>query len=238
MYNYLIKKNKESMILMACINNTNKEKHKINKKISHDMLEKDYPELPNYKLDSSISTFYNRDLLREKPKYKKKVQYYLKYRILIVVLIIGIGIYLNSQIFKVIRIEGSSMEPTLSNNSHQILNLQAYRTDIPQRFDIIALELSKDSGYYYIKRIIGLPGETVRVEHGSIFINEHNLLESISLNTIDISGNKIEVILGEDEYFVLGDNRNDSLDSRDKNFGNIKMDLIVGKICKLKYMAY
>ena len=126
---------------------------------------------------------------------------------------------------------GSSMEPMLSDGDNLIVDKLSYRFNEPQRFDIIVFPFRYAEKTYYIKRIIGLPGETVFIdENGTIFINGEELQESYGKEIIKDPGRAYEPItLDEDEYFVLGDNRNNSSDSRDPVVGNIHRDEFIGK---------
>ena len=126
-------------------------------------------------------------------------------------------------------VSGSSMEPTLYDGDNLIVDKISYRFNEPERFDIIVFPY--EDGTYYIKRIIGMPGETVRIdEEGSIFINGERLSESYGKEVIDNPGCAgHEIILGEDEYFVLGDNRNNSMDSRDERVGLLHREELIGK---------
>ena len=125
---------------------------------------------------------------------------------------------------------GSSMYPTLHDGDNLLVDKISYRfTDI-ERFDIIVFEYQHEENVYYIKRIIGLPGETVQITDGNIYINGELLEEDYGYEVMESDGLAAEpVTLGENEYFVLGDNRNDSTDSRDPRVGNITRDIIVGK---------
>lgn len=126
---------------------------------------------------------------------------------------------------------GNSMQNTLENGDNLIVDRLAYRFHAPKRFDIVVFPYMHQSNTYYIKRIIGLPGETVRIdENGTIYINDHALDESYGREVIKDPGRAAGgITLGENEYFVLGDNRNDSVDSRVPDVGNIKKKNIVGK---------
>lgn len=130
-------------------------------------------------------------------------------------------------------VNGSSMEPTLSNGDNLIVDKISYRFREPERFDIIVFPFQYKEGTYYIKRIIGLPGETVQIdEEGKIYINGEQLQESYGMEVIDeihIGRAAEPIVLGEDEYFVMGDNRNNSSDSRVIEVGNIKKDQIIGR---------
>ena len=109
----------------------------------------------------------------------------------------------------------------------------SYRFHDPERFDIIVFPFQYQANTYYIKRIIGLPGETVQImEDVSIYINGEKLEESNGREVIqpETIGRAAEpIVLGEDEYFVMGDNRNNSSDSRTDIVGNIKREDIIGK---------
>ena len=126
-------------------------------------------------------------------------------------------------------VHGSSMEPTLQSGDSLWINMLAYRFGDPERYDIIVFPYEDE--VHYIKRIIGLPGETVQIsETGDISINGELLKEPIKFDRIRDNGIAANPItLGPDEYFVLGDNRNNSRDSRWADVGKIKRDKIVGK---------
>ena len=126
---------------------------------------------------------------------------------------------------------GSSMEPTLSDGDNLIVDKLTYRISDPKRFDVIVFPFQYEEGTYYIKRIIGLPGETVRIdENGNIYINGNILTENYGAAVITDPGLAInDVVVGEDEYFVLGDNRNHSSDSRTQAVGLIKREDILGR---------
>lgn len=111
---------------------------------------------------------------------------------------------------------GPSMMPTLEDGNNLIIDKISYRFHEPERFDIVIFPFRNNSGNTYIKRVIGLPGETVRIDKdGVIYINDEVLQESYGREIIQNPGNALEgVTLKEGEYYVLGDNRNDSEDSR------------------------
>ncbi len=128
-------------------------------------------------------------------------------------------------------VSGSSMETTLSDKDNLIVDKITYRFTDPKRFDIIVFPFQYMEDTYYIKRIIGLPGETVRIDgEGTIYINGEVLEESYGRETMESPGRAYEEIkLAPDEYFVLGDNRNNSSDSRDPSVGNIRRRDIIGR---------
>lgn len=127
-------------------------------------------------------------------------------------------------------VEGSSMEATLYDADQLIVDKLSYRFSDPERFDIVVFRYLYRENSYYIKRIIGLPGETVQIKDGQIYINGELLEEDYGNALMDNPGRAIQpVTLGEDEYFVLGDNRNVSSDSRDPLVANVSRNQIVGK---------
>ncbi len=129
------------------------------------------------------------------------------------------------------QVSGSSMETTLSDGDNLLVDKITYRFSEPKRFDIIVFPFQYDTDTYYIKRIIGMPGETVQIDYdGNIYINGSLLEESYGREVIQNPGRAAEPItLGEDEYFVMGDNRNNSSDSRDPSVGNIHRKDIIGR---------
>lgn len=128
-------------------------------------------------------------------------------------------------------VSGSSMETTLSHGDNLIVDKISYRFKDPERYDIIIFPYQYEEDTYYIKRIIGLPGEQVQIDAaGNIYINGTLLTENYGKEVILDPGLAQEMILlGEDEYFVMGDNRNNSSDSRDPSVGNIHRKDIIGK---------
>ena len=129
------------------------------------------------------------------------------------------------------KVHGRSMIPTLHDGDNLIVDKLTYRFSAPKRFDIIVFPYKYKDNTYYIKRIIGLPGETVRIDtDGNIYINGEILEENYGAETIKDPGRAVtEITLADDEYFVMGDNRNNSSDSRDPSVGNIKRSDIIGK---------
>ncbi len=126
-------------------------------------------------------------------------------------------------------VSGDSMYDTLEDGDNLIVDKLSYRFHEIERFDVIVFRF-QGSNVHYIKRIIGLPGETVKIEDGTIYINGKVLDESYGYEKMIDSGiAKDEITLGDDEYFVLGDNRNDSKDSRDPSVGKIPRSYIDGK---------
>ena len=127
-------------------------------------------------------------------------------------------------------VHGSSMEATLSDGDSIMTDKLSYRFNEPERFDIISFPFQDPTHPYLIKRIIGMPGEKVQITGGKIYINDQELQESYGLEIIKSGGLAEQpVLLGADEYFVMGDNRNDSTDSRFAEVGNVKRADIIGR---------
>jgi len=125
---------------------------------------------------------------------------------------------------------GESMEPTLSNGDNLIVDKISYRFSDPKRFDIIVFPYQYKANTNYIKRIIGLPGETVQIIGSDIYINGQILEENYGAEPIQEAGAAATPItLASDEYFVLGDNRNHSSDSRATDVGVVKRANIIGR---------
>lgn len=130
-------------------------------------------------------------------------------------------------------VSGASMETALQNGDNLIVDKLSYRFRDPKRFDIIVFPFQFEERTYYIKRIIGLPGEKVQIDrNGVIYINDEVLEESYGREVIRpeyIGLAENPIVLGPDEYFVLGDNRNNSTDSRFDVVGNIHRKDIIGR---------
>jgi signal peptidase I len=126
---------------------------------------------------------------------------------------------------------GQSMSPTLVSGDEILVNRFVYKVTDPKRGDIIVfLPNGNEKSHYYVKRVIGVPGDTVLIQNGAVYINGEVYKEEIEAAAIEEAGlASEEITLDSDEYFVLGDNRNNSEDSRYANIGNIKKDYIIGK---------
>ena len=122
------------------------------------------------------------------------------------------------------------MMPTLHNGDNLLVDKLTYRFRDPERYEIIVFPYKHEENVYYIKRIIGLPGETIQIVDGEVYIDGEKLAKDYGAEKMADAGIAAEpIVLGEDEYFVLGDNRNHSQDSRDPSVGEVKKDTIMGK---------
>ena len=127
-------------------------------------------------------------------------------------------------------VSGSSMETTLSDKDQLIVDKMTYRFRDPKRYDIVVFPYQYQDNTYYIKRIIGLPGETVQILSGMVYIDGMRLDEHYGNEVMENPGIAEEPLtLGEDEYFVLGDNRNNSSDSRASDVGLIYRKDLIGR---------
>ena len=151
--------------------------------------------------------------------------------LLYILIIIGLTYLIITFVGQRTRVSGSSMETTLSNGDNLIVDKLTYHFKEPKRYDIIVFPYKYEENTYYIKRIIGLPGETVQVIDGYTYINGEQLAGDIyGAEVMESAGIAAEPItLGEDEYFVLGDNRNHSSDSRDPSVGILKRKDLMGR---------
>ncbi|MFA6131161.1 MAG: signal peptidase I [Patescibacteria group bacterium] len=125
---------------------------------------------------------------------------------------------------------GASMEPNFYNNEYLIIDELSYRLRDISRGEVVVFAPPTSPSQFYIKRVIGLPGETVSIKDGTITISNTEYPNGFTLKEDYIeeyTHGREEIILGEDEYYVLGDNRDESLDSR--SFGSIKENTIVGR---------
>ena len=128
------------------------------------------------------------------------------------------------------KVIGDSMEPILHNADHLIVDKVTYRFKNPERYDIIVFPYRYKEGTFYIKRIIGLPGERIQILEGQVYINGKKLDESYGNEEMKYAGiAETTITLGYDEYFVLGDNRNHSSDSRFEDVGVVKKEEFTGR---------
>ena len=163
--------------------------------------------------------------------YKEKIRSVFAWIVEIAAAILLAGIF--SWFFcKSVVVQEGSMDRTLTEGERVLVDSAAYRIGEPQRGDIIVFRTSEDKkASLHIKRVIALPGETVQIVNGQIMINGETYLEGKDFPSISNAGLAEEPItLGKKQYFVLGDNRNNSEDSRHSGLGMVDSDLIEGKL--------
>lgn len=153
---------------------------------------------------------------------------------LYILIVIGICWAVLTYVGQRTEVSGESMSNTLHSGDTLWIDKLEYEFGSPKRFDVVVFPYGEDDDTYYIKRIIGLPGETVYIdEDGTIYINDEPLegdkygREVIAEDKRGVASE--EIMLGDDEYFVLGDNRNNSRDSRVSDVGNIHKNDIIGR---------
>lgn len=125
---------------------------------------------------------------------------------------------------------GSSMEPSLYNGQKIFLNRVIYGVSSPREGDVIVfLPNGNEKSHYYVKRVVGVPGDTLYIKNGILYVNGESVEEYFNDRIAEPGLLADEVMLGEDEYFVIGDNCNNSEDSRSANIGTVKKEYIIGK---------
>lgn len=163
----------------------------------------------------------------KKTNVKREIMSWIFYLLFVIVLTYLIITFVGQRTM----VKGRSMQETLQDGDNLIVEKLSYRFSDPQRFDIIVFPPQGAPEEHYIKRIIGLPGETVQIDlEGNIYIDGEVLEEDYGREVIKHPGLAEDPItLGDDEYFVLGDNRNNSKDSRSEKVGNVKRSAITGR---------
>jgi signal peptidase I len=150
--------------------------------------------------------------------------------IIAIIVIVPIRYFLIQPFF----VRGASMEPTFDDGQYLIVDQLSYRWRAPQRGEVIVFHYPNRPSQFFIKRVIGLPGETVKVEGGQVIIENSQHPDGVILNEVDYlpsdvrTGGHVTSTLVDNEYFVLGDNRAASSDSR--SWGSLKRDAIVGRV--------
>ena len=126
---------------------------------------------------------------------------------------------------------GQAMAETLNSGDQVLINKFIYLVSSPKSGDVIVfLPNGNEKSHYYVRRVIGVPGDTIQIKDGAVYVNGALYNEKIDVASMEDAGIATEEIkLGKNEYFVLGDNRNNSEDSRYANIGNIKEEYIVGQ---------
>lgn len=146
-----------------------------------------------------------------------------------IVVAIGLAVFLVHAFGGQASVAGNSMLPLLNSDDVVLINQLSYKFREPERFEVVVFE--REDKKHNIKRVIGLPGETVQIKNGTVLIDGRELTAEAGLEKVSLAGlAENPVVLGEEEYFLLGDNRDSSEDSRFSNVGNIREDQIKGKV--------
>ena len=171
-----------------------------------------------------------------KKRVKERPDRSLLFHILIwfleILLVVLIAYGVSHLFFRTVKMQENSMEPTVSVGDTLLLDKMAYRLHSVKRGDVIAYRTTdNENEILHIKRVIGLPGETIQITNGQIMINGQTYREGRNLPAMIDAGIAAEpVTLADDEYFVLGDNRNGSQDSRYGSVGNVRNKRVAGKV--------
>lgn len=166
----------------------------------------------------------------EKPEAKNSFFKELLGWVLYIGIIMGVTYLIVTYVGQRTMVSGDSMETALQDGDNLIVDKISYRFREPERFEIIVFPYRYAENTYYIKRIIGLPEETVQIIDGYVYIDGERLEENYGLERMESAGIAADpIVLGKDEYFVLGDNRNNSSDSRVSSVGILKREELIGR---------
>ena len=129
------------------------------------------------------------------------------------------------------------MSPTIKSGEKHLVNRIIYQIKGPSRYDVIVFKSDDKNGNYYVKRVIGLPGEKVQIKNGRIYVNGKKTKSYSNQKILSAGLASEEITLKSKQYFVVGDNYNNSEDSRSASVGNIKRANIIGKV-GMKYWPW
>lgn len=165
--------------------------------------------------------------VQEKSTEYREYKWKILHVLLCIVLAFAAAKLVSSNVIQITTVHGDSMETTVSDGDRLFVGKMIYCFEEPKRFDVIVF--TKDGEVNLIKRVIGLPGEKVEIKEGIIYIDGNQLEEQYGQNPMNQEAEPVELQLGEEEYFVLGDNRLVSLDSRYPSVGAVEKEEIIGK---------
>jgi signal peptidase I len=140
---------------------------------------------------------------------------------------VAISAFIIIFLYQPVRVEGTSMLPMLEDQDRLFINKVAYRMGEIHQGDVVVFQYPRDHSKSYIKRVIALPGDKLRIDHGTVYVNGARLPEPYVPNRFSDERTQSEMVLLPHEYFVMGDHRSISSDSRD--FGPVERNLIYGK---------
>lgn len=139
----------------------------------------------------------------------------------------GISILIITFLYQPVRVEGTSMLPRLEDHDRLFINKFVYHIESIQRGDVVVFHYPRDPEKSYIKRVIGLPGDRIWIDRGEVWVNGTELHENYVPDLYRDSRSMAELVIPEDSYFMMGDHRSISSDSRE--FGPVERELIYGK---------
>lgn len=145
--------------------------------------------------------------------------------LLIIIVAACAGLLLRGNVLQITEVAGNSMNPTLKSGDYVLITNFSYKNSAPARLDVVQAEIPGRPGAY-LKRVIGLPGETLQITDGTVYIDGQPLREYYAAPSDD----EITVTLGPDEFFLMGDNRPESYDSREEDFGAVSASSFLGKV--------
>jgi len=140
---------------------------------------------------------------------------------------IGVSAFIIIFLYQPVRVEGTSMLPNLEDQDRLFINKMAFRVGEVERGDVVVFQYPRDHTKSYIKRVIGLPGDRVLIDHGRVFVNGKSLFEPYVPARFTDDRSQPQMTIPANEFFVMGDHRSISSDSRD--FGPVDRELIYGK---------
>lgn len=144
-----------------------------------------------------------------------------------VVVSIAVSIFIITFLYQPVRVEGTSMLPMLKNQDRLFINKMAYRVGEVRRGDVVVFLYPHDHSKSYIKRVIAMGGDRLLIDHGQVYVNGEKLTESYVPPRFTDDRSQPEMVIPQGEYFMMGDHRSISSDSRD--FGPVDRELIYGK---------
>ena len=173
----------------------------------------------------------NSEEIKQSPNKRKKtttqsIWEFVGFVLIAIAIVVPIRVFIAQPFI----VSGSSMVPTFENRNYLIVDELSYRLGSPERFDVVIFRYPKDPSKYFIKRIIGLPNEKVDLKGSDLTITNEEHKDGFKLEQPFVknsSNSNMHFELGDDEYFVMGDNRNASSDSR--YWGPVKRDLLIGR---------